>query len=179
MTQPIASTSKVPYFTPTPFIRPFSSSPPSPSSARPLRLRLSPTTRTRLTNLSFAAAVAVSVLTVSLAMSGATSSVTGVGLPCPARKDSRGVRNEEEAAKTGGDWWKATKSRHRFMDDPVPSNGHVTRAVARTRAVEGPRTVESASDKQSPESSPTGVVAADSHCNSEGWAAWARRRVGA
>lgn len=163
---PIASTSKLPYLA---HARPFSTSPAPLSSTRPTRLRLTPTTRTRLTNLSFAAAVAVSVLTVSLAMSGATTSVTGVGLPCPARKDgARGVRSEEEPGKGGSDWWKATKSRHRFMDDPVPSGGNGLRSAREGR--EGAGAAAGTGGARA-------AVAKDDTKN-EGWTAWARRNVG-
>ncbi|GAA5891071.1 hypothetical protein JCM6882_006410 [Rhodosporidiobolus microsporus] len=131
---PVASTSRIPYTSPSsPFstspVRTFSSS--TPSLARTARAHargngssahfLHPLLRQRLTNLTFLVAGALSIATVSLTMSGSLADA-GIAPGCPARsaagvaaQEERKRMREREQQRESGSWW----TKGRFLEDPV------------------------------------------------------------
>lgn len=128
---PIASTSRIPYGSPSPAgaaartpsttpTRTFCTSRPSPSPRAAHRHAhlIHPLARQRLTNVVFTLAGVLSVVTVSLGMSGSLGSA-GVRPGCPARKEAavalQGDRGGQGGAGAGGAW----KGKGRFLDDPV------------------------------------------------------------
>ncbi|GAA5972310.1 hypothetical protein JCM11641_002401 [Rhodosporidiobolus odoratus] len=179
MLPPLASTSRIPYISPSsPFStsRTFSSTPPA-QSRRTAHL-IHPLLRQRLTNLSFALAGLLSVATVSLTMSGSLGEA-----PCPARSRAgaamQAERDEFEARAAAargvdGTWW---KTKGRFLEDPLPISAAVRPTAplpAQSAAAQTPRAEREirGQDEEERIARPPPSKREQSHEAGTGWRSW-------